>query len=337
MSERPVPSISVVMPAYNAEKYIQEAIFSILNQTFGDFELIIINDGSSDGTKDIILSFKDPRIIYIENQHNSGIVVTLNNGLSISRGKYIARMDADDISKPDRLATQFYFLEQNKDIIICGTDIELFGDRIDSSIFKTLNDPSLCSAGLLFTSCFAHPSVMWRSEIMKRYNLKYEDSCKGFEDYKLWWEFAKYGELSNINIPLVRYRLHPNQETKNVKPSVLNNLNNFHKLRLEEFNIIIEKEQLVAFENYNAFKLESFNHKNIENFINLLSKICKSKCKPIITTKKALKITSTKAIAYIIQQKHFNRKYRIKILTHSFNKGIIPLNWYLKYLMHFMI
>ena len=110
-----MPKISVVMPAYNAEKYIGESIDSILNQTYGDFEFIIINDGSRDSTKEIILSYSDNRIVYLENEINSGIVVTLNKGLKYATGEYIARMDADDIAVAERLEKQIEFMEKNKD------------------------------------------------------------------------------------------------------------------------------------------------------------------------------------------------------------------------------
>ena len=108
MSKGTVPGVSVVMPAYNAEKYLREAIDSILAQTYTDFELIIINDGSTDSTKEVIHSYSDPRIIYIENERNSGICITLNKGLDASRGRYIVRMDSDDISVPERLEVQVW-------------------------------------------------------------------------------------------------------------------------------------------------------------------------------------------------------------------------------------
>lgn len=109
-----MPKISVVMPAYNAEKYIGKSIDSILNQTYGDFEFIIINDGSKDSTKEIILSYSDNRIVYLENEINSGIVVTLNKGLEYATGEYIARMDADDIAVAERLEKQIEFMEKIK-------------------------------------------------------------------------------------------------------------------------------------------------------------------------------------------------------------------------------
>ena len=121
--------ISVLMPAYNAEKYIGEAIESILNQTYKDFEFIIINDGSIDRTEDIILSYDDPRIIYLKNKENSGIVASLNNGLKQAKGQYVARMDADDISLPTRFEKQLQYMESNQHIFVLGTSLILFGEN----------------------------------------------------------------------------------------------------------------------------------------------------------------------------------------------------------------
>ena len=125
------PTISIVMPVYNCENYLHEAIKSILEQTYTDFEFIIINDGSEDNSEDIILSYADPRIIYIKNDKNMKIVKTLNKGISLSRGKYIARMDADDICYRDRLEKQLSFMEKHKDIDLCGSYAQNFGTRED--------------------------------------------------------------------------------------------------------------------------------------------------------------------------------------------------------------
>ena len=102
-----VPAVSVILPAYNCEKFIGKAIQSVLQQTFTDFELIIVNDGSTDNTESIIYSFDDQRIVYLKNQHNQGLIYTLNKAITEANGKYIARMDADDICLPERIATLF--------------------------------------------------------------------------------------------------------------------------------------------------------------------------------------------------------------------------------------
>ncbi len=122
------PKVTVLMPVYNAEKYLKTAIESILKQTFSDFELLIINDGSTDGSEEIIRSFNDKRIRLFNNEQNLGIIKTLNKGLNLAKGEYIIRMDADDISLPDRLELQVKYMEENPGIGISGTQARIFGD-----------------------------------------------------------------------------------------------------------------------------------------------------------------------------------------------------------------
>ena len=147
-----MPKISVIMPAYNAEQYISEAIESILGQTFADFEFIIIDDGSSDSTSGIIASYKDSRIRYFRNEKNLGIVGALNRGLALAAGEYIARMDADDISLPERFQTQCAYMEKHPDVGVCGTAIKVFGKNMEEyDRFFSTNKADL-KAELLFAS-----------------------------------------------------------------------------------------------------------------------------------------------------------------------------------------
>ncbi|HAS7841575.1 TPA: glycosyltransferase family 2 protein, partial [Vibrio cholerae] len=139
------PKISVVMSVYNGEKYLGEAIDSILKQTFSDFEFIIINDGSTDKTLEIIKSYmkKDDRIVLVSRE-NKGLIVSLNEGLDLAKGQYIARMDADDISIKSRFEKQIEFLDSNPDIGVCGTWVEVFGENIKSKKWKMpTQDPDL--------------------------------------------------------------------------------------------------------------------------------------------------------------------------------------------------
>src|SRR5690606_37374672 len=116
-----MPRVTVLLAVHNGERYIQEAIDSILAQTFGDFELLIVNDGSTDATRDLVLSYSDDRIRLVDNDHNIGLPKSLNRGLRLAKGRYIARLDADDISEPDRLAAQVSFLQANPDVAMVGS------------------------------------------------------------------------------------------------------------------------------------------------------------------------------------------------------------------------
>jgi len=202
------PKITVLMPVYNCEKYLREAIESILNQTFPDFELLIINDGSADKSVEIIESYNDPRIRLIHNEQNQGLIATLNKGLDLCTGEYIARMDADDISLPTRLEKQVKFLESNPDIAICGALIKTFGN-VNSSIFRYPEDHESIKSTLIFKNSIAHPSIMMKKSAIK--GLYFDPSFKHAEDYELWIRASKYLKLFNIQEVLLLYRMHTEQ------------------------------------------------------------------------------------------------------------------------------
>ena len=164
------PTISVVMPVYNGEKYLVEAIDSILNQTFKNFEFIIINDGSTDDTEKIILSYKEQRIIYVKNEVNLKLIKTLNKGIDIAQGKYIARMDADDISMPNRFELQIDTFEKNIGIdIVCSKYLLL--EQNGNSFRKNKTFTLVNSEAIKYTSIFqtmvGHPTVMIKAELLK--------------------------------------------------------------------------------------------------------------------------------------------------------------------------
>lgn len=205
------PAISVVLPAYNASKYIGEAIDSIIRQSFRDFECLIIDDGSTDDTIDIVRSYNDERIVLIKNDHD--FVASLNLGLSKARGKYIARMDADDIMHPDRLRIQHSIMEEETSIAVCGTWMQHIGKNIAPgsmarSATGVVEDPIL---QFLNGNFVFHPTVMMRADFLRAYELKYENYAYA-EDLKLWIEIAKLGGIFYIESqPLLLYRISETQ------------------------------------------------------------------------------------------------------------------------------
>jgi len=202
------PLISVLMPAYNAEKYIGEAIKSVLNQTFTDFELIVINDGSTDKTEEIILSFKDERICYIKNETNLKLIATLNKGIDLALGKYIARIDADDLCLPNRFEKQIDFLENHPDYVLCGSWAHLVDSQGEKTgRVKYVNIHNLLKISLLFTVPLIHPSVMAKTDILKQF--KYSASALHTEDFDLWLRIVNAGyKIANIPEYLIKYRWH---------------------------------------------------------------------------------------------------------------------------------
>lgn len=200
-----VPIVSVVLPVYNCEKYISESIDSILQQSFTDFELIVIDDGSSDGTYQKIKEFDDPRIIVLS-QKNKGLPCTLNESFEMARGKYIARQDADDYSFPDRLRRQVDFLENNPEIALVGTWAEIWVETEKSSRFiKHSIKSNSIKFDLLFDSAFVHSSIMLRKSL---FNVAggYNPIYKPVEDYEYWTRIASQYEVANIPTILHAYR-----------------------------------------------------------------------------------------------------------------------------------
>lgn len=201
------PKISVIMPVYNAQEYIREAIDSILNQTFSDFEFIIINDGSTDNSVEIIKNYNDPRIVLVDNTENKGLVSVLNQGLQLAQGEYIARMDADDISLPNRFMEQVNYLDKHPQVGILGAWFHIFGNKINR-IEKKHKFPKL--KDILETSPVGHPVAMLRKSVFDKYNLQYDKAYKHAEDYELWVRASKLTKIANLQKVLLKYRWHDN-------------------------------------------------------------------------------------------------------------------------------
>ena len=165
------PRITVIMPVYNCELYIKEAIDSILNQTFADFDFLIIDDASTDKTVSIIKEYKDSRIQLIEKTVNTGYTISLNYGLKVAKGEYIARMDGDDISLPNRFEKQIAFLDSNPDVVLCGSNFGIIGTE---KLIILPEDNEAIKLGLLKGNCIAHPSVMFRHSVIQEYVITYD-------------------------------------------------------------------------------------------------------------------------------------------------------------------
>ena len=193
------PEISVLLPVYNSEKYILEAINSILNQTFSNFELIIIDDGSTDTSEEIISKINDKRIVFEKNDTNKGLIYTLNKGIRLSRGSYIARMDADDFSVANRFEKQILEFEKDENLVVCGSFIKTFGNGTEQYISHIPITNAQILASIFFTCPFAHPSVMIKKEALLQLEEAYREDYKHSEDYDLWSRLVFVG--NSINIP----------------------------------------------------------------------------------------------------------------------------------------
>lgn len=203
--------VSVILPVYKGEAYLENAISSILQQTFTDFEFIIVNDASPDRSEEVVNRFNDGRIKYYKSDTNLGLVGALNKGISLSSGKYIARMDQDDFSFPDRLKKQFEFLESHPGYIIAGTQVTVLGT---GHLKKYPSTNEEIKVALLFGSPFAHPAVMFRRSVLVDNKLTYEEQFRHAEDFGLWMRLSSLGKMINLDYVGLDYRVHETQYTQ---------------------------------------------------------------------------------------------------------------------------
>ena len=242
------PAISVLMPVYNAEMYVGEAIGSILNQTHQNFEFLIFNDGSTDRSAEVIESIRDARIRFFNYEQNSGYVKHLNYGIQLAEGKYIARMDADDISHPERFAKQISFMEANPEVGVCGTWYDLTGDS--SYIVKVASGHDELIINLLLNSVFGHPSVMMRTKVLHQHGMLYDEGYMPAEDYKMWVEFSRVSHLANLCEVLLHYRLHEGQISNYKRKAQLDKIRAVKELQVEyllENKLTEEERRMVNF------------------------------------------------------------------------------------------
>jgi glycosyltransferase involved in cell wall biosynthesis len=258
-----IPKITVLMPVYNCELYINEAVDSILNQTYSDFEFIIIDDASSDATVSIIKKYNDPRIQLIVKPQNSGYTNSLNYGLSIAKGAYIARMDGDDISLPERFAKQVAFLDKNPETVLIGTFFKIIGR---DKIITVPEHHDAIKLAMLKDCCIAHPTVMIRKNCLDKFSLLYDAKKEPAEDYDLWTRLLAVGKLHNLQEVLLHYRVHSSQVSHKrneqqintaleIKVNLLNNLSFEKNEQTHDFlKKIIARRETVSFTEMNQFE-----------------------------------------------------------------------------------
>ena len=206
------PLVSVLMPVYKTAPYLREAMDSMLCQTFKDFELIVFNDCSPDNAEKILDAYDDPRIIRYKGEKNVGLSNVLNVGIGMARGKYIARMDSDDISLPQRLQVQIDYLDKHTDVDLVSVGMQLFGARETTWIREQNVEKVKIEA--LFHSPVLHASSVWRKDSFEQYGLRFRQEMVPSEDYDLWTRSLVKG-LKLINLPdvLYKYRIHDAQAT----------------------------------------------------------------------------------------------------------------------------
>lgn len=238
-----MPKVSVIMPVFNVERFLKTAIDSILNQSFKDFELILINDCSTDNSEEIINSYDDSRIKCLTNRYNKGVSYSFNKGLEYAKGEYIARADSDDIYDVDRLKEQVEILDQFPNVNICSSDLQVVNeDEMFLEFWKYKNNNDFLKAQLLFNAPIANPTLMFRRSIFE--NLKYDESLKRAEDYDFYLRLGEDFKVFNIAKPLMKYRRNASSLTSDTI-ELVRDANKVRMRALEKLNLVPTKREFL--------------------------------------------------------------------------------------------
>ena len=282
--------VTVLMPVYNCERYLREAINSILQQTFTDFDLLIIDDGSTDESVAVIQEFCDSRIQLVHNGANLGVIASLNKGLGLARGEYVARMDGDDVCLPGRLAHQVAFMEAHREIGMCGTWVEIIGEP-SGQIWRYPCDPDTVKCSHIFGPVLAHPSVMMRRTFLNETRLLYDPLFKHSEDFDMWVRASEYTSLANIGKVLLRYRLHPQQVGRLHSEEQVATAGKIRLAQLYKLGIIPSTEEFRIHQSISLWRFESdmlFVEKVEKWFCKLLNANMYTKIYPELTFSEVL-------------------------------------------------
>lgn len=316
------PQVTVLMPVYNAATYLKEAIDSILNQTFTDFEFLIINDGSTDESTIIIDSYTDSRIRHVHLPQNKGVINALNKGLELAQGKYIARMDADDIALRERLARQVKFMDGHPEVGVAGSWVQYFGAK--NAVIKPAQTHAEICWTLLFGSALYHSSVIMRTEFILVHAIRYPADYPHAEDYALWIELALQTKLANIPEVLLMYRWSDKQVTSKFediqKHSAERLRRKMHEILLGE---IIPDASWQSIDRFGACKLSITQTHSIYSNINLRNHFFNAR-----QFQDKFKIL----LGSLIPEKEIDIPSRIWLLKNSFREII-----YFRYFMRYFI
>lgn len=242
------PAISVIMPVYNSEKYIDEAVNSILDQTYSNFELIIVNDNSTDSSWEKILKFQDRRIVRLKNEKNYGFIRSYYKGLAVARGQYVAHMDSDDISFLDRFQVQFEYLESHQEVSVVGTQIQYIDENgsISNKIWRPAANPMVVKWTLFFEDSIADPTSMIRRNAIDE--IKHNFPTTNYAcDYEIWLNLSKKYMIANLDEVKLYYRVHGKNYSYSHQEKLHEEEITLKKSALEDFMKIHVDEEIVKF------------------------------------------------------------------------------------------
>ncbi|MGP6146562.1 glycosyltransferase family 2 protein [Jeotgalibaca sp. A122] len=267
--------ITVLMPVYNAEAYLRESIESILGQTFTDFDLLAIDDGSTDASAEIIQSFEDERVIYLNNEQNMGIVKTLNRGLDLIKSDYIVRMDSDDICLPSRFEQQVAFMDANPEVAVAGTSIKIFNDSGKTTDKIVETDSKRIRTQLLFEASIMHPTVILRNAVIQKEQYRYDARHKSTEDLGMWQKISMKYELANLPSIQLEYR----DNAFGITRTSEKDMNSFDEAHIvvyrdlfKQLSLSFSDEEVRAYRGFLSRHF-SFSDNEMESLANILKRI----------------------------------------------------------------
>jgi len=265
-----MPRVSVLMPVYNSEKYLNEAINSVLAQTYQDFELIIVDDGSVDESVKIIESYNNPKIKLIVNSSNERLGRTRNKCIEYSSGEYLVNLDSDDIAENTRLEKQIKFMDENPEVGVCGSWAKIIGK---DEIWKYEASDELIKFRMLFDSHFVNSSTIIRKAVLDKNNIRYNEAFDQSQDYGLWIDMAKYCKFANIPEVLVNYRIHPLRITDKYRDTQLSNADIIRLKQVQNLGISISDEEKNTHLNFTKLKCERLSANEAYKLHNWLFKL----------------------------------------------------------------
>lgn len=317
-----MPRVSVIIPARNAGSYIYNSLSSILKQSFSNFELIVVDDGSIDNTSEIVLNLSiDKRVRLFKNPDGGNMSSALNLGISHSCGEYLVRMDADDVALPNRLKTQVDFMDNNPDIVAAGSYVRTFGVGI-SRVWRFPTAPAEVDAELLFRNPIAHPSTIIRKDAIRRVN-GYDTDFQYCQDYALWGRLINIGNITNIPSILLKYRRHPGQmgaqyshdlrknECERVQGALMKRL--CPNITSQELQILSNCSLLML-----GFNLDVFDQSTLNEY--------RALAKKILTANEYKKIYNPKALSNIVNLVELRILISMEALTHVQIDNLLKIN-----------
>jgi hypothetical protein len=227
------PKVTVLMSVYNAERFVAQAVDSVLSQTFTNFEFLIFEDRSTDSSRDILRSYDDPRIRLVENTENLGLTRNLAAGMTMARGEFIARMDADDVCVPTRLEQQLAYLDAHPDVSVLGSAVTFFDESGKEFVAHQPLEHEEIKCTLFYGFTMLHPSVMMRKDDFEKHGLNYDPAFRVSQDHDLWTRAIRVLRFSNLYEPLLQMREHPGKIGRTRKPLQ------------QEFSDLIRRRQLL--------------------------------------------------------------------------------------------